>query len=156
LPMLGDQYGRALENQELQLEFQDGAFSIRYYENVLPVAPATYVEILNWRLDELAQTLGADDPHLLELRSIVTALGHLPQQTEHDAARLAGRQGGKENGEGRLGELVRDSATIRAFVDENVRRHNGIKGDAPSFDRLDDLISRQASPPPFCKTAGTE
>jgi (1->4)-alpha-D-glucan 1-alpha-D-glucosylmutase len=156
LPMLGDQYGRALENQELQLEFLDGAFSIRYYGNVLPVAPATYVDILSWRLDEVAQTLGADDPHLLELRSIVTALGHLPQQTEHDAARLAERQREKEIVKRRLAELVLDSATIRAFVDENVRRHNGIKGDAPSFDRLDELISRQAYRPAFWQTAGDE
>ena len=156
LPILGDQYGRALENQALQLEFQDGAFSIRYYENLLPVAPATYVDILSWRLDELAQTLGADDPHLLELRSIVTALGHLPQQTEHDAVRLAERQREKEIVKRRLVELVRDSSAIRAFVDENVRRYNGIKGDARSFDQLDELIARQAYRPAFWQTAGDE
>jgi (1->4)-alpha-D-glucan 1-alpha-D-glucosylmutase len=156
LPILGDQYGRALENQALQLEFQDGAFSIRYYENLLPVAPATYGDILSWRLDELAQTLGADDPHLLELRSIVTALGHLPQQTEHDAVRLAERQREKEIVKRRLVELVRDSSAIRAFVDENVRRYNGIKGDARSFDQLDELIARQAYRPAFWQTAGDE
>ena len=156
LPMLGDQYGRVLENQELRLEFDDGAFSIRYYESVLPVAPATYVDILSLRLDELEQTLGAKDTHLLELRSIVTALGHLPQETEPDATRLAERQREKEIVKRRLAALVRDSASIRAFVDENVHRYNGVKGDARSFDQLDELIARQAYRPAFWQTAGDE
>ena len=156
LPMLGDQYGYVLENQELQLQFEDGAFSLRYYESVLPLAPATYVDILSWRLDELEQTLGAEGPHLLELRSIVTALGHLPQETEHVAARLAEREREKEIVKRRLATLMRDSASIREFVDENVHRYNGIKGDARSFDRLDELIARQAYRPAFWQTAGDE
>jgi (1->4)-alpha-D-glucan 1-alpha-D-glucosylmutase len=156
LPMLGDQYGHVLENGELQLEFNDGAFSIRYYGSGLPVAPATYVDILSFRLDELEQTLGTKDPHLLELRSIVTALGHLPQETEPDATRLGERQREKEIVNRRLAALVHDSASIRAFVDENVHRYNGIKGDAGSFDRLDELIARQAYRPAFWQTAGDE
>src|SRR5262245_33644163 len=156
LPMLGDQYGHVLENQELQLEFDDGAFSIRYYESVLPVAPATYVDLLSSRLDQLEQTLGAADPHLLELRSIITALGHLPREAEPDAERLAERLREKEIVKRRLAALVRDSVSIRAFVDETVHQYNGIKGDAPSFDRLDELIARQAYRPAFWQTAGDE
>ena len=36
LPILGDQYGRVLENQELVLEFVEGTFRVRYYDSVLP------------------------------------------------------------------------------------------------------------------------
>jgi (1->4)-alpha-D-glucan 1-alpha-D-glucosylmutase len=31
LPILGNQYGVVLENQELQIEYQDGRYIIRYY-----------------------------------------------------------------------------------------------------------------------------
>src|SRR5262249_62300270 len=102
---------------------------LRYYESVLPVAPATYVDILSFRLDDLVQTLGKEDPHLLELRSIVTALGHLPEETEHDATRLAERQREEELVKRRLAGLGRHSASIRAFADDNGRPYNGIKGE---------------------------
>ena len=36
LPILGEQYGRVLENQELKLEFREGRFCICYYDHVLP------------------------------------------------------------------------------------------------------------------------
>src|SRR5262249_61366416 len=79
-----------------------------------------------------------------------------PQQTEPDAAQLTERQREKEIVKRRLVELVRDSSAIRAFVHENVRRYNGIKGDARSFDQLDELIARQAYRPAFWQTAGDE
>ena len=36
LPILGDQYGAVLERGEIQLEYQDGAFCVRYFETTLP------------------------------------------------------------------------------------------------------------------------
>ncbi|HVH53877.1 MAG TPA: FAD-dependent oxidoreductase, partial [Actinomycetota bacterium] len=42
IPILGDQYGEVLENQELKLAYRDGAFFVRYYEETLPLAPDTY------------------------------------------------------------------------------------------------------------------
>ena len=44
LPILGDQYGRVLENGELQLTFRDGAFFVEYYEHTLPIAPSSYAD----------------------------------------------------------------------------------------------------------------
>lgn len=48
LPMLGDSYGDVLERGELKLEFdaRGGRFSIRYFDNVLPVSSLTYADIL--------------------------------------------------------------------------------------------------------------
>src|SRR4029079_17858430 len=42
IPILGDQYGAVLERGELQLEYAAGAFVVRYYDNVLPIAPDTF------------------------------------------------------------------------------------------------------------------
>jgi len=46
LPVLPEQYGRVLESQQLQLEFADGAFHLRYAGARLPIAPDTYAQIL--------------------------------------------------------------------------------------------------------------
>jgi (1->4)-alpha-D-glucan 1-alpha-D-glucosylmutase len=156
LPMLGEQYGRALENQKLQLAFGEGAFTIRYHDAVLPVAPRNYADILQWGLDELEQALGADHRHLAELRSIITALGHLPPQTEQDPTRREERQREKEIVKRRLAALVRESPEVRAFVDGAVRRHNGVAGEPRSFDRLDALLAGQAYRLSFWQTAGDE
>ena len=156
LPLLGDQYGRLLENQELQLEYRGGAFCIRYHDTVLPLDPCSYVAILEWRLDTLQQTLGAEHPQLLELRSIVTALNHLPPQREQDPARLEERQREKEVVKRRLAALISESPEVQAFMEDNVRRYNGVKGDARSFDRLDELLARQAYRLSFWQAAGDE
>jgi maltooligosyltrehalose synthase len=38
LPVLGDQYGVVLERGELQLEPNEGVFTVQYYDTVLPLA----------------------------------------------------------------------------------------------------------------------
>src|SRR5262249_14156100 len=42
IPILGDQYGTVLEQQDLQLSYSGGAFTVLYGDNGLPVAPDTY------------------------------------------------------------------------------------------------------------------
>ena len=74
LPILGDQFGIVLENGELQLEFDDGRFTLRYHEHRLPISPRSSSLILRDVADRLASRLAADDPHRMELESIVTAL----------------------------------------------------------------------------------
>src|SRR4030042_4236771 len=58
LPVLGDQYGRVLENEELKLGFEEGAFFIHYYERKLPVAPLSYLKVLRFRIDEFGKKIG--------------------------------------------------------------------------------------------------
>ena len=82
LPILGDQYGRVLENQELNLLFEEGAFFISYGDRKLPLDPVSYNRILKFRIDDLRSEMGKDHPHLQELLSITTALSHLPPRTE--------------------------------------------------------------------------
>src|SRR5438874_7310724 len=55
LPILGDQYGRVLERGELQVRYADGAFTLHYYDHILPIAPGTYRLILEVALEKLSQ-----------------------------------------------------------------------------------------------------
>src|SRR3989441_9060367 len=156
LPILGDQYGHVLENQELGLELRDGAFVVRYYDTVLPVEPHSYALVLRERLDELERELGADNAHVLELKSIVTALAHLPAYTEPDAERVAERGRESQVIKRRLATLVEASSEIRAFIDGNVRLFNGVRGEPASFARLDELLGAQVYRLAFWQVAADE
>ncbi|MCI0702736.1 MAG: malto-oligosyltrehalose synthase [Planctomycetia bacterium] len=143
LPVLGDPYGDVLESGQLRLAFEHGAFVVWCYDRIFPVAPRSYSLILAHRADELEKRLGADSPDLAEYQSILTAIGHLPDRTETDPAKVAERQREKEVIKRRLRELAGRNEVIRAFVEENVRIFNGTPNDSRSFDRLDELLSRQ-------------
>jgi (1->4)-alpha-D-glucan 1-alpha-D-glucosylmutase len=143
LPILGDQYGHVLDNQELLLSFEEGAFFVHYYDRRLPVAPTTYKKILEFRIDELEKKMGKDHPHLQELLSIITALEHLPPRTEKDREKIMERRREKEIIKRRLWNLYNESGEIRSFINENIRIFNGEKGDRRSFDLLDELLNDQ-------------
>ena len=78
VPILADPYGQALESQQIRLAYADGAFTIHYFDNRLPVAPRSYGMILSQRTDELKASLGEDSPPMLEYLSILNAVSHLP------------------------------------------------------------------------------
>ncbi|MEW6375496.1 MAG: alpha-amylase family glycosyl hydrolase, partial [Thermodesulfobacteriota bacterium] len=143
LPILGDQYGRILENQELTLTFEDGAFFIHYFERKLPVAPISYARILTFRIDELEKRMGSHPFHFQELLSILTALEHLPPRTEKDVDKMMERRREKEVIKRRLWNLYDESEGVQSFIDENVRIFNGVKGDPRSLDLMDELLNEQ-------------
>ncbi|HSB07377.1 MAG TPA: malto-oligosyltrehalose synthase [Thermodesulfobacteriota bacterium] len=142
-PILGDQYGNVLENQELILSFKEGAFFIHYGGQKLPVAPVSYKTILKFRIEELERKMGKDHPHLQELLSILTGLDHLPSRTEKDKEKIAERMREKEVIKRRLCDLYKESREIRSFINENILIFNGDKENQRSFDLFDDLLKDQ-------------
>src|SRR5262245_58207129 len=96
LPILGEQYGRVLENQELTVQYEDGGFWLSYFDHRFPIAPRPATTILSHRLGDLERTLGVNHPYLLELRSIITALNHLPLRTETDREKVIERSRDEE------------------------------------------------------------
>ena len=141
LPILGDQYGTVLENQELQVRFVDGAFAVEYYDQSLPLAPKSWIHLLQHNVDRLTAT---DDPHVIELHSIMTALRNLPSRYEREPERVAERYREKDVVKRRLAALVEQSPAIRDYILDNVRHFNGVKGQPESFDLLDQLLNSQA------------
>lgn len=156
LPILGDQYGTVLENQELRLCYESGAFNIHYYDHRLPVAPKTWTLILGYRLPSLVQELGEEDSAIMELQSIMTALKHLPSRLEQDPELVAERYREKGIIARRLSTLMESSETIRAFVEENVHLINGDKNDPRSFDTLDAILNDQAYRVAYWRVASEE
>lgn len=143
LPLLGDQYGRVLENGEIRVGREAGSFVARYYEHLLPLAPKSWTVILEPVRARFEAERAADDPDRVELESILTAIAHLPARSERERARVQERQREKEVVKRRLGDLLERSAAAREAVDGSLEDLNGRRGDPRSFDRLEALLADQ-------------
>jgi (1->4)-alpha-D-glucan 1-alpha-D-glucosylmutase len=155
IPILGDQYGAVLERGELALDFDAGAFVVRYYDDVLPIAPDTYAGILAPRLDGWLEA-HAGDADADELQSILTAASHLPPRTTRDADAIATRAREKEIVKRRLGALAEASGAVRALIDESLKIFTGNPEQPRSFDRLDGLLNEQSYRLAYWRVASEE
>jgi (1->4)-alpha-D-glucan 1-alpha-D-glucosylmutase len=142
LPILGRQYGRALESGEIRLDFTNGTLYANYFEHCLPIEPTSYELILKKGLDTLEEKL-AGTPELEELMSILTGLAHLPPANATDPEKMRERQREKEVIKRRLAALSDSSPEVKNFILDNIESFNGKVNDPRSFDRMDDLLSRQ-------------
>lgn len=155
LPVLGEQFGKVLEAGQIRLAYENGAFFLNYFDLKLPVAPRTYIPILEHQINLLVAVLDAEHPHVQELRSIVTSLGHLPLRTEMGVEKIEERQREKEVIKRRLATLC-DDAAVRETLQETVKAFNGVAADPRSFDLLEDLLKQQAYRLAFWRVATEE
>jgi len=158
LPVLGERYGAVLENAELQLRFDadHGEFGIYYFEHHFPVDPAQYPSILAFRMEALSARLGEGSQLLMDYQSLVTAFHNLPSRDEVSPERQLERRRDKEVHKRHLAGLVAQSSAIARFLEENLRSLNGKAGESSSFDRLHDLIEKQAYRLAFWRVASDE
>ncbi len=167
LPILGEHYGTVLGRGELSLAFDAGRgeFSLHYYAHRLPIDPAGYGRIIADRFDLLGATLGAGDESLLELQSLATAFGHLPERGDTRPERIAERQRDKEVHKRHLAALCSAAPAIAAHLAANVAALNGGAGPdddaaAPDngerFDALHALIKAQAYRLAYWRVAADE
>jgi (1->4)-alpha-D-glucan 1-alpha-D-glucosylmutase len=156
LPILENPYGRVLESQELRLQYEDGAFVVRYRDTVLPIDPATYPQVLEWRAADLPGAAGTETEHGRTLRGLMAAAARLPGRTETEPDRQAERAREATLIKRRLDALVRESPAVKGFVDETLWLLNGAPGRPDSFDRLDALLGAQAYRVAYWGVAGDE
>src|SRR5438067_1123407 len=154
LPILSDQYGRALERGELQVRFEEGTFYLLYRERKLPIAPGTYRYILQIALKKLASQKGED--FYAELQSILTALEYLPKRTETDPKRITERIREREIIKRRLERLCAEAPQVQQAIEKALAQINGKPGDSRSFDALDELLNAQSYRLAFWRVAAEE
>jgi (1->4)-alpha-D-glucan 1-alpha-D-glucosylmutase len=154
LPVLGDQYGRVLERGEFHLRFEEGAFTLHYYDWVFPVNPRTYHFILRIALQKLGQY--SDEDMYLDLESILTALEYLPPRTDTDEEKVRERAREKEVIKRRILRLCRECPQVEDAIELAIRQLEGQVGDARSFDKLDELIDAQVYRLSYWKVAAEE
>ena len=158
LPVLGEQYGKVLENQQIQIGYNrlSGTFQARYFEHSFPLAPRSLQWILKPALRAVMQKAGDSHPEVLELESILNAVEHLPERTEADFTKVRERRREIPVIRRRISDLYEKSAEVRAAIEDSIRDINGVKGQPRSFDRLENLLADQAYRLSFWKVASDE
>ena len=156
LPILGDQYGRILEDRQIAVSYAHGGFFASVNEKPLPLAPRSWALVLEPAAEALKKRLGENHEHVLELESILTALSHLAPADETDPAKIRERQREKEIVRKRLAALAESSEAVRDEIEASRRSINGVKGVPRSFDRLEELLSQQSYRLSFWKVAADE
>ena len=154
LPILGEQYGRVLENGELKLNFEQGSFFLTYYDTRLPINPRSYGPILKKALE--LDRLPPGNEGGIEMQSIITATEHLPHRSDTAPEKVAERSREKEVVKKRLERLCAEHPPIEEMIRGAVSFHNGRRGDSHSFDPLDKLIGEQAYRLAFWRVAAEE
>jgi (1->4)-alpha-D-glucan 1-alpha-D-glucosylmutase len=148
---LGARYGLELEQGNLQVSFESGAFFVSYHDRRFPISPRTYPDILQ----DSSEGPEADESTLKEYRWIVEACRQLPDRCE-GAAVAAERHRVVAKIKSRLATLACESIAIGDFIAQRVRAINGIPNQPRSFDRLDDLLRHQCFRLAFWRTAPDE
>ncbi len=145
LPILGEQYGVALDSGKLQFVLSDeGLFSLRYFDRDLPLNPRQLVILLGHNLDRLKAAYPAESPELTEFLSILFHLEHLPATDQTDMNSVSERSREKEVAKRRLATVIRESAEIRKYVEENIAAFDGGNpGELAAFDLLHNLLEAQ-------------
>ncbi len=143
LAVLGDQFGKVLEDQQLKLDYDDQRFLIRYYERHFPTDPRTWVGILKQAVEATSDSMPAESVDRMELESIVTSLEHLPPRGALDAEAILERHREKDVARRRLFTLIDNCEPIRRGIEQILVDYNGRRGEPASFDKLEALLADQ-------------
>ena len=143
LPILGERYADALEQQKLHLWIAEPGLRISYYETPFRLDPSTYADVVSYRLNELLAKLDDSQPLLHELGAFLESAERLPARTAADWEAMEMRRNEAPHIKEKLWELYSQFPRFREFLDENIRIFNGRPGDPASFDLLDALIRKQ-------------
>jgi len=140
LPILGKPYAEALEDGELSVTLEAGAFFVNYFDFKLPISPRTYAQILEMRADRLSKKASIDPSVLQEFQGLLAALQQLSVANQDGPIDRRQVQEIKD----RISRLYSRAPEIKRFIDRTLRTFNGKKGQASSFGQLDRLLARQA------------
>jgi (1->4)-alpha-D-glucan 1-alpha-D-glucosylmutase len=156
LPVLADQFGLVLENQQIRLIYLGGSLCVDCQGTLFPVAPRSWPLVLHRVLDEMRQRTGGAPEHVMELESILTAISYLPPLDETDPGRVRERQRETDIIKGRLTKLLGSSEATRIGLGTALDDINGRKGDPRSFDALERILADQAYRLSFWRVAADE
>ena len=154
LPILGRQYGHALEAGELKVTFSDGLFEVHYFDHRLPINPRQIASI--FKAGPGWPGIEGDGEDIDELRASLAALADMPPHTDSRDDAIAERRRVKMEQRVRLGELAQRSGRVRALIDQALEEINGTPGVRSSFDRLHALLQTQPYRLAYWRTASHE
>ena len=156
LPVLGDQYGRILEEQQIGVDYEQGSFFVAVNGKRLPLAPRSWRHLLDPVANRLKNQIGENHPSVLELESILTGLSHLAPGDELEAEKVRERQREKKILRKRITALADSCEEFLDAIQASLVRINGVRGVPHSFDGLEELLAEQSYRLSFWKVASDE
>jgi (1->4)-alpha-D-glucan 1-alpha-D-glucosylmutase len=141
IPILGDQYGKALSAGDIKIDQLDETFRVRYFDNLLPISPRSVANILQMAAQHLREdTLGF----------IADSLARLPSPDSSDLAVVQERQRDKDVIYALLARACAEKPEVCEAISKAI---NTINGD---IDLLDDLLNQQNYRLAYWRTADQE
>ena len=124
VPVLGDRYGKVLDNHEVRLSREGGSFSVWYFDHELPLSPRT----LDTLLGRASEATGSE-----ALKALAADFGNLPHAAMTDPTTVSVRHEQKERLRDRLAALLETEPELAGAVDREIE---AIGQDADEMDRL--------------------
>jgi (1->4)-alpha-D-glucan 1-alpha-D-glucosylmutase len=141
LPVLGDHYGRILENGQLQLSHRKGAFTLHYEDHVFPLDPSSLAALLN-------RAAGACGSEVLAF--LAESYSRLPRPTLTARQAVERRHRDKEVLSGLLSRLCSEEPEAEKAISAEVELLNSTP------DALDSLLEQQNYRLALWRTASRE
>lgn len=141
LPVLGDHYGRILEDGQLRLSHQEGVFTLHYQGHVFPVDPSS----LGVLLAKAAESCGSE-----VLAFLAQSHARLPRPTITDRQQVIRRHRDKAVLADLLARICREEPSADAAINDEVALLN----QDPAA--LDELIDQQNYRLAFWRTASRD
>jgi (1->4)-alpha-D-glucan 1-alpha-D-glucosylmutase len=151
LPFLGRPFGDVLNDGELHLDWQGCRFVLLYGEQVFPIAPTSYAQILNSAVGGKNALLETDSPSAQEWRGVVAVAQSIA--TGNGTLPAADRRAKFEGMCDRLHQLLIASPHVYAHIERTLEVLNGKPGTPSSFNELEHILAGQHYRLAFWQTA---
>lgn len=156
LPVLGDQYGKVLEDGHLvpKLEREGGGFSVWYWEHRFPLTPYRYGPVFTAILPAVRRA-GLPEAAVAALEEVAAGFREVRTAARSGRARGA-RRGRAEALKRRFAEVLAEHPGLAEAVEEGLTALHGTPGEPPTFLPLHRLLEAQNFRLAFWRVASDE
>ncbi|RRA47344.1 malto-oligosyltrehalose synthase [Acidipila sp. EB88] len=148
LPILGVQYGEALESKQLQVKFEDGRALIAYFDHLQPIAPRTLPMVFPRERD-------AEFGVPASFRRLLDELSDLPVHESTAEGAVHKRRERLKALKPQLTQALNDKL-VQPCLAKAAEAINGKEGDPRSFDALHALLEQQPYRLAFWRTSSEQ
>lgn len=145
VPLLGDFYGKCLENGELKLEYRESGLSVNYYDQRFPLRIDSYIQLITHDIERLEESLGTKHPDFIKFLGLLYLLkdsnSETSQKQYHNHVAFT---------KSLLWELYQSNSEINQFINSNIEIFNN------NYDMLDEILSNQYFRLSFWKVGAEE
>jgi len=140
LPILGCSLEKALQAGQIVLSMDASGFFFQYGDHKLPLEIKSYHLILSQRPNTLIEALGHEHTEYLKIRNIIDRLEQLPS-LPNSKRKITNHYHAGQAIKREVLNLLKSSATVKAFAQENIDYING--GQGKGIKLLEQLLQPQ-------------